>query len=101
MTDAEFEKLSDQVASYLRRGRRIPRKLLERFACCRDCESKDYEPLPMIVSDVWLKAVPGGHGSLCQACFEKRLGRPFVREDCADPSDWNEEDFNELYHHDR
>ena len=88
MTDAEYEKLREQVASYVQRSRRIPRKLLGRRNACRDCESNDHKPLPMLKGDVWLKAVPGGSGNLCLACLEKRLGRPFVPEDCADPSDW-------------
>jgi hypothetical protein len=81
MTNAEFEKLRAQVWSYVRRGRRIPRKLLELRNACRDCGSKDHEPLPMLKPDAWLKAVPGGSGNLCRACCEKRLGRPLAPED--------------------
>ena len=84
MTDAEYEKLRAEVWGYVQRGRRIPRKVLERRYACRDCESKDHEPLPMLKGDVWEKAVPDGSGNLCRACVEKRLGRPLVREDFTD-----------------
>jgi hypothetical protein len=88
VTDAQYETLRAEVASYVQRGRRIPRELLARRNACRDCGSKDHEPLPMLKGDVWLKAVPGGSGNLCRACIEKRLGRPFVREDSVDPEDF-------------
>lgn len=95
MDDAEYEKLRSKalhLCRQLRAGNRVPRKLcnlLEGLACCRYCESRDYEPLPMLKRDVWLKAVPDGHGCICQACLQERLGRPLVRADLSNPDDWS------------
>jgi hypothetical protein len=102
MTDTEYEKLRAEALRLIhdaeKRGQRFPRSrkfkaLMSQLAGCRDCGSKDHEPLPMIKSALWLMAVPGGSGCLCQVCLEKRLGRSFVREDCVDPSDYDEESY--------
>lgn len=83
ITDAEFEKLDAEARCILRSGRRLPWRLADRLASCRDCDRKGPE-FYMLKRDLWLKAVPTGRGRLCLACLAKRLGRSLVTDDFDD-----------------
>jgi hypothetical protein len=102
MTDAEYEKRCAEalrLTRYVRSGSRFSREMLaalDRRGACRSCDSTNYVGLPMLKEDVWFKVMPDGHGNLCLACCEERLGRRLGPEDLQDPS-WTEEDFEEAF----
>src|SRR6516162_1289981 len=51
-----------------------------RWRDCRDCgiDTWAISHFYMVRDDVWLAAVPDGHGCLCLDCLQVRLGRPLV-----------------------
>ena len=84
MTDAEYLALRAEALRYIhdaeKRGQLVQQPQIHGFngshLRVQVLRAQGYAPLPMLKLGVWLQAVPDSHGSICRACFNKRVGRP-------------------------